>query len=55
MKDQVAHVLNNSLDGVNVDFEDAIPATNKSLKDALTSLIHELAVGLRQKIVNAQV
>jgi hypothetical protein len=48
VKTTVARVGQNGIDGVNVDFEDVIYATDKERREGLTSLISELTSTLKK-------
>ena len=51
----VQDVQDRFLDGVNVDFEDAIPLGQNATRDGLTELMRELNATLKQKIPTGQV
>lgn len=48
MKDKVTRVQKAGLDGVNIDFEDVINATDKERREGLTSLVSELVSALKK-------
>ena len=52
---QVQYARDNFLDGINVDFESAIPKEQPKIKLGLTLLIQELATAFRQEFVHTQV
>ena len=52
---QLQHVMNNSYDGINVDFEDQIDSGRSDLKRGLTELMKELYQTFKDKLPNSQV
>ena len=53
--EHVKYVEDNFLDGLNVDYEQAISKDQPKLRDALTALIRELSDALRRRYKNPQV
>ena len=52
---QVTLVHDNFLDGINIDFESALPAANVTARDGLTALVKGAAKGIKRYISTGQV
>jgi hypothetical protein len=55
VKDTVDDVLKKGVDGVNVDFEDVINATDRERREGLTTLIADLVSALKKISASYQV